>query len=191
MAERLALTKPITPMILTQSFGENLTCIPVDGQGCLTIARGATCPAGYVGLYTLHNMKGHNGLDMQAYHGQPVYAATEGIVQDIQDEPERGLGIEIVSEHKYQFDNESEPHYAMTRYWHLKIDSFKVAKGDRVTVGQVIALADNTGDSSGDHLHFELKMASRNERNKKARGKTINIRNGYLGAIDPAPYLTS
>jgi len=39
-------------------------------------------------------------------------------------------------------------------YEHLKSYAFEV--GDQVETGQVIGWADNTGWSSGDHLHFEV-----------------------------------
>ncbi|WP_017590470.1 M23 family metallopeptidase [Nocardiopsis ganjiahuensis] len=41
-------------------------------------------------------------------------------------------------------------------YAHLKQGSIEVAAGDRVTVGQRIALCGNSGNSSEPHLHFQL-----------------------------------
>ena len=67
-----------------------------------------------------------------------------------------------------------------TIYWHLK--SFPVKIGDRVKQGDTIGLADNTGFSSGTHLHLSLKQTNQN-------GTTVNYDNGYAGAIDPWPYL--
>lgn len=65
------------------------------------------------------------------------------------------------------------------RYWHLLtpigFDEKPVAQG------QMIGLADNTGASSGDHLHWAPKWCDESGRNI-ARG------NGYFGAFDQAPF---
>ena len=42
------------------------------------------------------------------------------------------------------------------RYYHLSHNSARVANGDAVNQGQVIALSDNTGNSTGPHLHFDV-----------------------------------
>lgn len=187
MSERLHLIKPINPFRPTQAFGENRTCVSIDGSSFKTVVSGTDCPQEFESLYARYGMRGHNGIDANAHHGQPVYAATEGVVQKIENEPQRGVGVEIASEKKYIFDGESKARYAITRYWHLKTDSVKVAVGEYVKPGQLIALADNTGASSGDHLHFELKIGKRKLGSKRVQA--ICKRNGYLGAIDPAPYL--
>jgi len=45
-------------------------------------------------------------------------------------------------------------------YFHLQPNSVKVNVGDEVRQGQVIALSDNTGRSSGAHLHFQVQADS-------------------------------
>lgn len=42
------------------------------------------------------------------------------------------------------------------RYFHLSYESALVDNGDSVSQGQVIALSDNTGHSTGPHLHFDV-----------------------------------
>ncbi len=44
----------------------------------------------------------------------------------------------------------------VARYYHLAHDSARVANGDSVNQGEVIALSDNTGNSTGPHLHFDV-----------------------------------
>jgi murein DD-endopeptidase MepM/ murein hydrolase activator NlpD len=44
----------------------------------------------------------------------------------------------------------------VARYYHLAHYSARVANGDAVNQGQVIALSDNTGNSTGPHLHFDV-----------------------------------
>ena len=43
-----------------------------------------------------------------------------------------------------------------TVYAHMRSGSRTVNVGDYVTQGQTIGVMGNTGDSSGQHLHFEL-----------------------------------
>lgn len=75
---------------------------------------------------------------------------------------------------------------AKSIYWHIKKGSFKVKVGDKVKAGDLLAEADNTGMSTGSHLHFGIKPVLKGE----ADWTWYNIEqsNGYLGAIDPEPY---
>lgn len=57
-----------------------------------------------------------------------------------------------------------------TFYAHMQDNSLKVSKGQMVTVGQVIGLQGTTGNSTGDHLHFEIRLENKEK-------------------INPAPYL--
>lgn len=132
------------------------------------------------------NIVGHNGWDFWAPDSWLVRAAHDGIVEYVGRDDKGGLGIVLVTEKEFVYGNTSA--YYKTIYWHLKekmeVNIF-VKQGDRVKVGQVIALADNTGLSTGSHLHFGLKAMK-----KDANGNFYNIEqnNGYLGAIDPTPY---
>jgi len=184
---RLNLFYPIKPWIVGQGFGLSLACIentpdvPITKRKVVAKINGV-CPVGYIELYPLLGMKGHPGVDVIAYSGQPVYASIDGKVQEIQTEPERGLGVGIVSHNRYEMDEYGE-HYVKVRDWHFK--GINVSLGQEVNAGDLIGWADNTGLSAGDHLHNELKPVEFN-----ADGSYYNVfqSNGYFGAIDSEPF---
>ncbi len=135
-------------------------------------------------------IKGHNGIDSFAQHGYPVYATHDGYAQ-YEVDPGGGHGV-IVTTNK-TFDYKDGQAYFKTIYWHL-CDGYKEPQfqsplqgvpGRQVRNGELIGYADSTGASSGDHLHFGLKVMDKN-----SIGNFYNIEqdNGFLGAIDPSPY---
>ena len=142
--------------------------------------------------YTTEGMLGHNGIDFTAHHGQPVYAAHDGLAS-FQIDSGGGHGVVIITND--QFDWQDGQAYFKTIYWHLadglkepqlasqyqdKTGFIPIKKGD------LVGYADNTGQSTGDHLHFGLKPVAKSEN----WGTWANLAqtNGYYGAIDPMPY---
>lgn len=188
--ERLRLYYPIRPYLLNQRFGDNLPCVKDFGlptQSVVTGSDNKTCPPDYSKLYEHWNMDGHNGGDLNAGE-QNVYASAKGTVVEKQTVPARGFGLGILTDEKVYLDDFGE-HYAKIRYWHLK--KMYVEVGDKVEVGQLIGVTDNTGYSSGNHLHFELQPMD-----KDAGGHPIltfpspSARKGVIAsAIDPIPFL--
>lgn len=157
---KLSLFYPVKPLFITQSFGQNFS-----------------------NLYISQGMKGHSGVDFVAKHGQGVYATHDGICYP---EIDSGGGNGVVLRTLEAFDYNGVPTYMKTIYWHLIQDDAVVHTGQEVKAGDLIGYADNTGASTGDHLHFGLKPQAINEDN----GAFYNLEqnNGYFGAIDPMPY---
>jgi murein DD-endopeptidase MepM/ murein hydrolase activator NlpD len=63
--------------------------------------------------------------------------------------------------------------------------------GSEVRQGEIIALADNTGNSFGDHLHLTLKKEGatiRGEKQKLGNGEWVIYPSDI---VDPTPYLVS
>jgi murein DD-endopeptidase MepM/ murein hydrolase activator NlpD len=56
-------------------------------------------------------MKGHTGLDLYAPRRTKLYASQSGTVVEISTEPERGLGVDVVTDGRWQMDEHGE-HYA-------------------------------------------------------------------------------
>ena len=102
--------------------------------------------------------KHHNGIDFAGALGTNIYAVRNGKVifsgpskiKGRNGEPGGG-GYIIKIRHKI-----NGAFYTST-YMHLLKGSLKVAKGQRVTEGDLIAKLGNTGASTGPHLHFEIQ----------------------------------
>lgn len=143
-------------------------------------------------FYKQAGMPGHNGIDYYATHGTPIYASHDGYAQ-YQIGSERGHGVVVITDKEYE-DVNGNPSLWKTVYWHMvdftREPQYKSPIADKtgfvkVKTGDVLGYADNTGNSTGSHLHFELKRVAGNF------GLWYNLdqNNGYYGAIDPKPYL--
>lgn len=133
--------------------------------------------------YAQFGLKGHNGIDLQAYHGQPVYAAHDGICYPEID-GNQGNGVVIRSLEHCEYNGQQV--YMKSIYWHLVQADAVVKTGQKVKAGDLIGYADNTGFSTGDHLHFGLKPQAWNEKDWIWYNSEQD--NGFLGAIDPTPF---
>lgn len=87
----------------------------------------------------------HEGIDLKAKHGTPVYAAQAGKVL-YSGAKIRGYGRMVILRHNGAI---------ATVYAHNS--RLMVRKGEFVKKGQLIAMSGNTGHSSGPHLHFEVR----------------------------------
>ena len=93
----------------------------------------------------------HGGLDIAAEKGTDVFASLDGEV--ILSENSGGYGNLIVIKHALGYE---------TRYGHLS--KFFVKKGQKVKRGDKIGEVGNTGRATGNHLHFEVRRFSKNQR---------------------------
>lgn len=133
--------QPVRPFRVGQTFGQNLACVDLATNSKVISCDGYNPPPGYKSLY---GKNGHTGIDLSANHGQPVYCACGGIVDSIDTEPRTGLDVRVISE----IEGVKYKHV----YEHLL--GYQSKKGDKIETGDLIGWADNTGYSSGDHLHF-------------------------------------
>ena len=88
----------------------------------------------------------HRGTDFAMRTGSPITSPADGRVVKAAFQ-KNGAGNYLVIRH----DNGYK-----TRYMHLS--KRMVAEGDRVSMGQKIALSGNTGRSTGPHLHYEVMV---------------------------------
>lgn len=92
----------------------------------------------------------HRGIDLKAAMRTSVYATADGIVKFVQPKNKGAFGRVIIISHNYGFE---------TVYAHLQKTKVKV--GDIIRKGDLIALSGNSGKSTGPHLHYEIKYASK------------------------------
>ncbi|MEA2672203.1 MAG: hypothetical protein QOG45_2423, partial [Chloroflexota bacterium] len=105
----------------------------------------------------------HTGIDLAAPSGTPLHAAADGVVLIAAASVDAagrlvGYGNYVVVGHAAGF---------LTLYGHMS--DVAVHSGDRVRQGEVIGYEGSTGNSTGPHVHFEIR------------------RDGAL--LDPAPFL--
>lgn len=100
----------------------------------------------------------HTGLDMAAPLGTPIYAAEAGTV--ILAQSWSGYGNTVIIDHGNGM---------WTLYGHIRQGGIKVEKGQTVKRGEKIAEVGSTGNSTGNHVHFEVRL----------NDKAVNP-NGYL-----------
>jgi len=95
----------------------------------------------------------HDGLDLVAVTGTEIYAAADGVVT--------GAGPNGRYGNWMQIDHAGK---VTTVYGHLSAFAPGIEAGTRVSQGELVGFAGNTGRSTGSHLHFEIV----------ANGRTVN-----------------
>ncbi|WP_327168647.1 M23 family metallopeptidase [Streptomyces subrutilus] len=102
-------------------------------------------------------MSVHTGIDFPVSYGTPVMAATDGTVRTQFNSAYGNMAIVTSPDG--------------TETWYCHLSSTKL-RGGKVKAGEVIAYSGDSGNSTGPHLHFE-------------------VRPGGGAAIDPLPWLRS
>ncbi len=113
-----------------------------SGTGTFTWPTTATWLSGYD-----YTPPVHNGLDFDGDFGSPIYAADSGVII-YSGWSDRGYGNLIVIDHDGGWQ---------TYYGHL-LDNTLLPCGSNVLKGELIASMGSTGNSTGPHLHFELRL---------------------------------
>lgn len=88
----------------------------------------------------------HTGIDLAGPFGTPIVAAADGVIAAA-DVSTVGYGNHIIIAHSGGL---------LTLYGHL--EAMMVKPGDAVKAGQVIGLLGSTGNSTGPHCHFEVRI---------------------------------
>lgn len=113
--------------------------VSLNGYQCMTSPYG----------YRVHPISGvtrlHNGVDLAAVTGTPIFASKSGVVTTACIGWGNGYGNHVVINHGDGYS---------TLYAHQP--SLSVSVGDYVTQGQTIGYVGSTGYSTGPHLHFTI-----------------------------------
>lgn len=144
----MALRYPLDSVTFTQQFGANASYYKQFGQS------------------------GHNGYDLRAPAGTPIYAADDGVVAFEgwgQNHSWMGkiAGICVIIKHAG----------CHTGYAHMT--RTVINKGQSVKKGDLIGYSGATGTATAAHLHFEVLPLS------------PNFKNGFAGRTNPAPYIST
>lgn len=91
----------------------------------------------------------HTGIDLTCKPGQPIYSPADGVVETVRPS-NKGFGNFLTLRHSFGF---------MSSYAHLA--KFKVRSGQFVSKGEQIATCGNSGNSTGPHLHYEIRFLGR------------------------------
>lgn len=91
----------------------------------------------------------HQGADMLAPAGTPIYAAAAGVVR-ASAESIGGYGVAVM------LDSVVGGQRVQTTYGHMIYGSRQVQAGQTVAAGQLIGFVGSTGRSTANHLHFEV-----------------------------------
>jgi|GEM_PF-2216459 len=150
-------------LFLILSFIPILTCLLLQGSTDATvppenlvISNSGFCwpTPGYTTItspygYRIHPITGelkfHSGVDIGAKGGSPIVAVADGTVT-----------ISVYSSSYGNYVEINHGHGLRTRYAHMSKRLCKV--GDTVTQGETIGLVGSTGNSTGNHCHFEVRI---------------------------------
>jgi murein DD-endopeptidase MepM/ murein hydrolase activator NlpD len=104
----------------------------------------------------------HHGLDMPNPDGQPVRAAGDGVVvwaadhyrwsEDGYTDGAESYGNVVIIEHTFGYNGQR----LYTLYAHLS--RIIVSLNDQVSVGEVVGLSGHSGQVTGPHVHFEVRL---------------------------------
>ena len=96
----------------------------------------------------LKKKKMHSGVDLAASRSADVFASAAGVVTFAGRM--NGYGSIVIIEHGKDIS---------TCYAHLQ--KIAVRKGNYILLGEKIGIQGNTGNSSGDHLHYEIRLSNK------------------------------
>jgi murein DD-endopeptidase MepM/ murein hydrolase activator NlpD len=129
--------KPVTISPPATSTGDGTLRWPIRGR--------ITSPFGWRTHPITWTRRLHTGIDIDGWYGQGIKAAKAGIV--ILAGVKGGYGNSVMIDHQNGW---------VTLYAHQQ--SLNVQLGQYVTTKTTIGFVGSTGDSTGPHLHFELRV---------------------------------
>ena len=137
----------------------------------------------YDDLYKQFGFTQHNGIDIALVNGQPIHAPFDCSVVRIGNQPQGGgIFVGLLSKNTYTFPD-GITCFVLIDLLHCQM--IKVMDGQSVRVGDVVALGDNTGLSTGQHLHMQCRRVQ-----MIGRDMVDVDRNGANNTFDQSKYWT-
>ncbi|GAA1494655.1 hypothetical protein GCM10009627_30010 [Curtobacterium herbarum] len=93
----------------------------------------------------------HQGVDFAPGAGTAIGAVADGTVIKVQAN-DGGFGNDVWIQH------DVDGKQFVSVYGHMLDNSFQVVQGEQVKVGQTVGLVGSTGNSTGPHLHLEIRI---------------------------------
>ena len=143
--ETVVIKEPVTEIVEVGRYLSSGVILENAGTGSFgwPTGGGVRISRGFAGQYPAHN-----GVDIAGPYGTPIYAADSGVVTTAKY-TRTGYGVYLIIDHGNGYQ---------TLYGHCS--SLVVSYGQQVTKGQLIAYMGSTGNSTGNHLHFEIKSGN-------------------------------
>ena len=116
----------------------------------------------------------HHGIDIKARRGTPIYAPAGGKIEFVGRK--RGYGKTVIVNHGGM----------KTLYAHC--NSLHVSRGQTVSAKKVIARVGRTGNATGSHLHFEVRVSGKTQ-DPLPWLRTKDFMSSILGEPQHKPYL--
>ncbi|MGV8884729.1 MAG: M23 family metallopeptidase [Microbacteriaceae bacterium] len=107
----------------------------------------------------------HKGADYLGGLGNDVRSISDGVVTEVGN-PSGGLGVYVVVQHVI------DGGIVSSVYAHMQYGSLALRVGQRVESGQIVGRVGSTGQSTGPHLYFEIRV-------------------GGTRPVDPVPWLAA
>jgi len=122
---------------------------------------------------TLKVWRSHLGTDFAAPKGTPVYATAKGVVKYLATLTGYGNVVYLKHGNKY-----------LTVYAHLAGFKKGLRSGDKVSKGQAIGFVGSTGQSTGPHLHYEIRINGVHQDAEKVKlSKQYSVPSGAMASF--------
>lgn len=139
----------------------------------------------YNPVYAKFGFSHHNGIDIALGTDHKLYAPCDGQVVRIGNQPEGGGNFFGIMTEPYQFSD--GVFRVLIDFLHC--ESISVTEGQLLKMGDVMAIADNTGFSTGPHTHIQpRRVKSWNGKGGIELVWEPQDVNDMNGSFDPMPY---
>lgn len=118
-------------------------------------------------VYKQWGLAGHDGTDFACPTGTQLISPFDGMIISVKNSGSAGYGLHVKIWNKKN---------ACVLFGHMKLANVKLWQS--VKSGQLIGLSDNTGFSTGAHLHLGFCMTN-------LLGYRLNTNNGFAGWLNP------